>query len=68
MKSGTLRSRMMTCVFSTTLVVLLFSFVLLAQAPPPSPLFSARTKPASPRFTSWEQPRVRRRAQSLATV
>ena len=31
MKSGTLRSRMTTCVFSTTLVVLLFSFVLSAQ-------------------------------------
>src|SRR2546427_934514 len=31
MKSGKLRSRMTTCVFSTTLVVLLFSFVLLAQ-------------------------------------
>src|SRR5438132_8044075 len=31
MTSGTLRSRMMTCVFSTVLVVLLFSFVLVAQ-------------------------------------
>ena len=31
MKSGTLRSRMTMCVFSTTLVVLLFSFALSAQ-------------------------------------
>src|SRR5213595_566468 len=31
MTSGTLRSRMTTCVFSTTLVVLLFSFALFAQ-------------------------------------
>src|SRR3989442_9300038 len=31
MTSGTLRSRMTTCVFSTTLVVLFFSFALLAQ-------------------------------------
>src|SRR5437667_2586778 len=31
MTFGTLRSRMTTCVFSTTLVVLLFSFALFAQ-------------------------------------
>src|SRR2546422_9349345 len=32
MTSGTLRSRMITCVFSTTLVVLLSCFALFAQA------------------------------------
>src|SRR5437667_12348584 len=32
MTSGTLRSRMTTCVLSTTLVVLLFCFALFAQA------------------------------------
>src|SRR5437773_3066501 len=31
MTSGTLRSRMTTCLFSTTLVVLLFSVALIAQ-------------------------------------